>query len=95
MFKNTQSQDGSSGANQFPMKIGKHLQDSSCYPKTKFKITPSSETEHLLSLEAPVSGNSLPTLLTTKKMQLLQTKTRILHSEINLNSGHISTSVTL
>jgi len=83
MFKNTQSQDGSDGVNQFLMKIGKLLQDYSCYPKTKFKITPSLETEHLLSLEAPVSGNSLLTLLIMKKTQLPQMLTRISPSVIN------------
>jgi len=91
MFKNIQFQGGSDGASLYQMKTGRLLPDFQCYQKTKLPITLSTETELSLSLEAQVSGNSLLTLLTMKKIQLILTLTKIFHSLINLNTGLIST----
>lgn len=93
MSKNTQSQDGSDGANPYQMKTGRLLLDFPCYQKTNLLIMLSMETEHFSSLEDPVSGNSVLTLLTMKKMQLTATLMKIFHSVINLSTGHISTTV--
>jgi len=93
MSKNIQFQDGSDGANLYQTKTGRLLLDFPCYQKTKLLITLSTVTEHSLSTEDQVSGNSLLTLLTMRKMQLTPTLMKIFHLVINLITGHISTTV--
>jgi len=93
MSKNIQFQDGSDGANLYQTKTGRLLLDFPCYQKTKLLITLSTVTEHSLSTEDQVSGNSQLTLLTTKKMQLTATLMKIFHLVINLITGLISTTV--